>query len=240
VCSSDLKNVTEFWQNYFKVEAWQELLKKAGKLLADHPVNRKRIDAGKNPANQIWLWGEGKMPSVPTLVERFSLSGAMISAVDLLKGLGVVGGLEVINIPGATGFIDTNYEGKAQAAINALQSGNFVFVHVEAPDESGHQGSLANKLTAIADFDARVVQPIISHLRGQSEEFRVVVTMDHFTPLAIRTHVADPVPTLLYDSREKTAGSGKPFHEKACLAHDAEYRNSLNAGHKMIEKLLKA
>ena len=232
------KSVTQFWQTYFSVKEWAELLEKTGKVLSDHPVNKKRIAEGKNPATQVWLWGEGKMPNVPTLVDRFGISGAMISAVDLLKGLGVVGGLSVINVPGATGFIDTNYEGKAQAAIDALATGNFVFVHLEAPDESGHQGSLANKLKAIEDFDSLIVRPVITHLLENKEEFRVVVTMDHFTPLAIRTHVPDPVPTLLYDSRELLPGSGTTFCERTSLIHEAQHHNSLDAGHTMIEKLL--
>lgn len=233
------KEVTAFWQDYLAEPAWRELLDKTGKLLANHPVNLARVAAGKNPATQIWLWGEGKMPSAPTLVERFGISGSMISAVDLLKGLGVVGGLKVINVPGATGYIDTNYEGKAQAAIDALKTGDFVFVHLEAPDESGHQGSLVNKMTAIEDFDRRIVRPIITDLRAHGEDFRVIVTMDHFTPLALRTHVPDPVPTLLYDSRELRAGSGLPFSEKSCREHDAAVGNRLNAGHKLIEKLLR-
>jgi 2,3-bisphosphoglycerate-independent phosphoglycerate mutase len=232
------KDVTAFWQRYLDIPAWAELLGKTGNLLANHPVNQARIKAGKNPASQIWLWGEGKMPTVPTLPQRFGISGSMISAVDLLKGLGVVGGLAVVDVPGATGYIDTNYEGKARAALDALETGDFVFVHLEAPDEAGHQGSLADKITAIVDFDGRIVRPIVTELRRRSEDFRVIVTMDHFTPLALRTHVADAVPTLLYDSRELAAGSGLPFSEKACRAHDAAVAGGLDAGHKLIERLL--
>ncbi len=154
-----------------------------------------RVAAGKNPATLIWLWGEGRMPSAPTLTERFHITGSMISAVDLLKGLGVVGGLSVIDVPGATGYIDTNYEGKAQAALEALTTQDFVFVHVEAPDEAGHQGSLAAKLQAIEDFDSRIVAPIYRALEQRVEPFRMVVTMDHYTPLAVRTHTREPVPT---------------------------------------------
>jgi len=233
------KDVTTFWGNYLAQPAWKELLEKAGAVLADHPVNLARIQAGKNPATQIWLWGEGKMPSMPTLPKRFGISGSMISAVDLLKGLGVVGGLSVVNVPGATGYIDTNYEGKAQAACDALRNGDFVFVHLEAPDEAGHQGSLADKMTAIEDFDRRIVLPIVSDLRNRREDFRVIVTMDHFTPLALRTHVSDPVPTLLYDSRELKQGSGLAFSEKTCREHDAVCGNRLDAGHQLIEKLLR-
>ena len=233
------KDVTTYWQAYRQHGPWRELLDQTGKLLADHPVNEKRRAAGKNPATQIWLWGEGKMPSVPTLVDRFAISGAMISAVDLLKGLGVVGGLQVINVPGATGYIDTNYEGKAQAACQALRQGDFVFVHLEAPDEAGHQGSLADKLTAISDFDARIVAPIVADLDGRGEDYRVVVTMDHFTPLALRTHVSDPVPTLLYDSRRRQPGCGLDFHEENARSHDAATGIRLDAGHQLVEKLLR-
>ncbi len=232
------QDVTAHWQHYLAAPAWKDLLDRSGTLLARHPINLARMQAGKNPASQIWLWGEGKMPSVPTLLERFGISGTMISAVDLLKGLGVVGGLAVVDVPGATGYIDTNYEGKARAALDALETGDFVFVHLEAPDEAGHQGSLADKMTAIEDFDGRIVRPIVTELRRRSEDFRVIVTMDHFTPLALRTHVADAVPTLLYDSRERAAGSGLPFSEKSCRAHDAAVAGGLDAGHKLIEKLL--
>lgn len=233
------KDVTTYWQAYRQHHPWRELLDQAGRLLAQHPVNEKRRAAGKNPATQIWLWGEGKMPSVPTLVDRFTISGAMISAVDLLKGLGVVGGLAVINVPGATGYIDTNYEGKAQAACQALRQGDFVFVHLEAPDEAGHQGSLADKLTAIEDFDRRIVAPIVADLDDRGEDYRVVVTMDHFTPLALRTHVADPVPTLLYDSRRRLPGCGLAFHEENARRHDAVTGIRLDAGHQLVEKLLR-
>ncbi|EKD36515.1 MAG: hypothetical protein ACD_75C01479G0002 [uncultured bacterium] len=232
------QDVTSHWHQYLAQPAWKSLLEKARTVLADHPVNLARIRAGKNPASLVWLWGEGKMPSVPTLTERFGIRGSMISAVDLLKGLGVVGGLSVINVPGATGYIDTNYEGKARAAIESLQDGNFVFVHLEAPDEAGHQGSMSDKITAIEDFDARIVGPIVDSLRQSHEQFRVVVTMDHFTPLSLRTHVADPVPTLLYDSRELSVGSGLAFNEKNCREHDAATGNGLAAGHRLIEKLL--
>lgn len=232
------QDITEHFEKYLALPEWKTLLDKTKKLLADHPINQKRIAEGKNPATMVWLWGEGKMPSVPTLTRRFNITGTMISAVDLLKGLGVLGGLSIINVPGATGYIDTNYEGKAQAAIDALKTQDFVFVHLEAPDEAGHQGSLQDKMTAIEDFDARIVKPIVEDLRNRNEEFRVVVTMDHFTPLALRTHVSDPVPTLLYDSREETKGSGQPFYEKSCTDYDAVANNSINVGHEMIEKLL--
>lgn len=230
------QDVTGFFNSYLNLPDWRALLEKVEKVLAAHPVNRKRRESGKSPATMVWLWGEGKMPVMPTLTERFGITGTMISAVDLLKGLGVLGGLTVVDVPGATGYIDTNYEGKAKAAIDALKTQDFVFVHVEAPDEAGHQGSLEAKMQAITDFDLRIVKPIIDALAG--EDFRVVVTMDHFTPLSLRTHVDDPVPTLLYDSRKRLPGSGLPFCEAASLTHDQKHNNRLLTGHSMIDKLL--
>lgn len=231
------QDVTDYFNRYLAQDGWKELYLKAKDLLENHPINQQRLEKGKNPATLVWLWGEGKMPSVPTLTQRFGISGNMISAVDLLKGLGVLGGLTPLNIPGATGYIDTNYEGKAQAAIDTLKTKDFVFVHLEAPDEAGHQGSLADKVTAIEDFDSRVVQPIVEDLRNRNEDFRVVITMDHFTPLSLRTHTSDPVPTILYDSREQIKGSCLEFNEKNCTAFSTAEGNIITAGHTMIEKL---
>ncbi len=232
------KDVTEHWNRYMADPEWKSLLEKVGKTLAAHPVNQKRIAAGKLPANMVWLWGEGKMPSPPTLHERFGITGIMVSAVDLLKGLGVVGGIDVAQVEGATGYIDTNYEGKALAAIESLKTTDFAFVHLEGPDEAGHQGLPKDKIQAIEDFDSKIVKRIIESLREDGEEFRVVVTMDHFTPLEIRTHSREPVPTLLYDSRENQIPSNRNFSEKEAFAHDKEMNNRLNHGYQLIEKLL--
>ncbi len=214
------KDVTHLWQRYQQDPAWKKLLAKARTILDTHPVNEKRKKDGKSPANCIWLWGEGRPPAMPTLKRRFGVSGSMISAVDLLKGLGVYSGLSVINVPGATGYLDTNYQGKAQAALDALATQDFVFVHVEAPDETGHQGLVDKKIEAIEDFDAKIVAPIITGLKDRKEDFRVAVTMDHFTPIALRTHSTDPVPVLIYDSREQNAGSGLSFSEKIGLGEN--------------------
>lgn len=173
-------------------------IEKAGEVLAQHPVNRKRIAAGKRPANAVWLWGQGRAPSMPTLKERYGIGGAMISAVDLLKGLGVYAGLDPIAVPGATGYLDTNYAGKVAAAIEALTQDDFVYVHIEAPDEAGHEGSLSKKMEAIEAFDARVVGPMIEKL-GRFPQVRVLIETDHPTPISRRTHVADPVPFLLVE-----------------------------------------
>lgn len=208
--------VTEYWQRYQSYPVLMELMARASELLADHPVNQQRRAAGKKPANGIWLWGEGKSPSMQTLKDRFGVTGALISAVDLLRGIGVCAGMEIIRVPGATGYLDTNYAGKAAAAIDALDHHDLVFVHVEAPDEASHQGEMQLKLQAIEDFDQKIVQPIVEGLRQRGIAFRLAVTMDHFTPLSIRTHSEPPVPLFVYDSRK--IATGAPYCEKNAAA----------------------
>ncbi len=208
------QDVSRHWQRYLNDPTWQKLVLGAEQVLLNHPINQERIRRGQNPGNGIWLWGEGRLPRMTPIPEQYNLQGSLISAVDLLKGLGICAGLKIINVPGATGWIDTNYEGKAEAALHCLTDQDYVFVHVEAPDEAGHQGSRTAKLQAIEDFDRRIVAPIIAGLRERREEFRVIVTMDHFTPLELRTHTSDPVPALLYDSREMVPGCGLSFSEK--------------------------
>ena len=232
------KDVTAPWQRYMAEPEWKELLTKASAILAGHPVNQKRIEDGKNPANGIWLWGEGKLPSMPTFHERYGLQGSLISAVDLLKGLGVVSGLGILNIPGATGYIDTNYKGKADAALECLKTQDFVFVHVEGPDEAGHQGLMQDKLQAIEDFDGKIVAPIVQGLKEYGEDFRLVATMDHYTPLSLRTHIDDPVPTILYDSREQEKGSGLTFSEKTGNSVANKEGGTLPDGETLMKKLL--
>lgn len=232
------QDVTAHWARYMADEKWQEMLSVVADVFATHPVNKSRKEAGKNPATMTWLWGEGKMPSAPPLTEQFAISGTMISAVDLLKGLGVVGGLAVAEVEGATGYIDTNYEGKVAAALDALKTEDFAFVHLEGPDEAGHQGSLADKTQAIEDFDSRVVAPIVEELRARGEDFRVLVTMDHFTPIELRTHTAEPVPTLIYDSREIEEGSGRLFSEKECRSYAAEKNLPQETGYGVMARLL--
>ncbi len=229
------EDISTFRQEYLNDQEWADLITKTDELLANHPVNLQRKEQGQLPATAIWLWGEGKMPEIPSLTDRFGITGSMISAVDLLKGIGVLAGLDIINVPGATGYLDTNYAGKAQAAINGLKTQDFTFVHVEAPDEAGHEGSMENKITAIEDFDKKIVCPIIEELRQQGEDFRVVVTMDHFTPITLRTHSTDPVPALLYDSRENTKGCNLPFCEQS--THNDATR-VLDDGYTLINKLL--
>ena len=170
-----------------------KLMREAYQILQHHEINQVRIDLKENPANMIWLWGQGQKPQMPNFREQFGLTGGVISAVDLIKGLGKILGLEVIDVPGATGYYDTDYEGKARAALEFLEKRDFIFVHVEAPDEAGHNGSLREKITAIERFDQFVVGKILDNLRQKSGDFRILVLPDHATPIALRTHTDEPV-----------------------------------------------
>jgi 2,3-bisphosphoglycerate-independent phosphoglycerate mutase len=192
-----------------------DLMRRSMDVLMDHEVNRKRVDAGKQPANSIWLWGQGRRPSMPSFKEQYGLSGAMISAVDLMKGIATVLGLEVIEVPGATGYIDTNYVGKAEAALRALDKADFVYVHVEAPDEAGHGGKLDHKLRAIEDFDEKVVGTVARELKGR-EGFRVLVMPDHPTPISVKSHTSEPVPFIVWEpGREEPSGAAGYSEEAA-------------------------
>lgn len=184
-----------------------ELMEQSYHLLAEHPVNKARQRIGKNPANSLWLWGQGTKPQMPQFKELYGVEGAMISAVDLTKGIALATGLSVIDVPGATGNIHTNFTGKAQAAVTALQEGaDFVYVHVEAPDEAGHQGDLATKVQAIEAIDKQVLGEIIAGMNG-IDDYKLLILPDHPTPVSLRTHTAEPVPFLLYESCRSHKGA---------------------------------
>ena len=216
------REVGEIWTRLVKSPLGETVLGAAA-ILAEHPVNLARIERGLKPANAIWLWGQGRAPAMASLRQQYGITGSLISAVDLLKGIGVYAGLTTPTVEGATGYIDTNYQGKVTAALTALESEDFVLIHVEAPDEAGHQGSLADKLTAIADFDAKVVAPVLAGLQAAGAPFRLVVAMDHFTPLATRTHDRRPVPVAIYDSAGAFAPSGLGYSEKNAAATGVFY-----------------
>ncbi len=193
----------------------RELMELSQRVFADHPVNQARVEKGLSPATQIWLWGHGKAMSLQPYPERYGLNGGVITAVDLVRGLAELCGLEVIRVPGATGWIDTDYHGKAQAAIDCLQRSDFVYVHVEAPDECGHKGMAAEKVRAIENFDHRVVAPVWAALEAAGEPYRLIVCTDHRTPLAKRGHTSDPVPFAWVDGplAPDTLNKAAPFDE---------------------------
>ncbi|MBI1730328.1 cofactor-independent phosphoglycerate mutase [Candidatus Acetothermia bacterium] len=186
-------------------------------------------------ANSIWLWGAGKKPSVPTLQKRFGIQGAVISAVDLIRGLGICAGLEVILVPGATGYLDTNYRGKVEAALRALQKNDFVSLHIEAPDETGHEGSVSKKVLAIEDFDSKVVGPLLAGLKTLPD-FSLLLMPDHPTPVSIRTHTADPVPFLIY----RKSKSSKITHAQQRFTESFALKTGIlrDEAHHLIEELL--
>ncbi len=207
------RDVTGFRRAYEKFPVLNDFINRAGRILQNHPLNTNRVQQGKLPANNVWLWGEGRAPSMDTLMQGYGVTGALISAVDLLKGIGVYAGMEVIDVPGATGYLDTNYQGKVDAALKALEQKDLVLVHVEAPDETGHQGLLQEKIQAIEDFDQKIVQPLLNAMQ-EITDFRLVVCMDHFTPLHLKTHIADPVPFALFDSRNPQQKNDLGYSEK--------------------------
>jgi len=211
------------------------LMEASTELLLAHPVNKARQESGKRMANSIWLWGQGKRPSMPTFREKFGIEGSMISAVDLTKGIGIYAGFEVITVPGATGWLDTNYVGKAEHALFSLKTKDIVYVHVEAPDEAGHTGDLKNKLKAIEDFDEFVVGNIM-HGMKQFDEYRIMVLPDHPTPVELRTHTSDPVPFLIYDNRAERQGEPISYDEQIAIRKDALF---VQEGHTLMELLLK-
>jgi 2,3-bisphosphoglycerate-independent phosphoglycerate mutase len=189
-------------------------------LLLAHPVNKARLESGKRAANSIWLWGQGRRPNMPTFKEKYGIDGAMISAVDLTKGIGKYAGFEVINVPGATGWLDTNYVGKAEHALWALKTKDIVYVHVEAPDEAGHTGDLKNKVKAIEDFDEFIVGNII-HGMKQFDEYRILALPDHPTPVELRTHSNEPVPFVIYDNLKERIGDSVTYDEGIAARKDA-------------------
>ena len=189
------------------------LMRRSQQLLKNHPVNIAREGKGLKPANSIWLWGQGQSPQMPTLKKRFGIEGYVISAVHLLKGIGTYAGLEVLEVPGATGYFDTNYDGKAQYALRGLKNKNLVYVHVEAPDEAGHMGNLRLKVEAIEAFDEKIVGSILKGMKD-FKRYRVMVLPDHPTPLSLKTHTADPVPYVIYSNEEGVKnGQVKSFDE---------------------------
>lgn len=211
-----------------------ELMEKSYRLLKDHPVNKKRVAEGKRPANSLWFWGEGTKPALESFEEKFNKKGAIISAVDLLKGIGKLAGMRVIEVEGATGNYDTNFSGKANACLDALKSGiDFVYLHMEAPDECGHHGDAEHKIYSIEQIDEKVVGPIIKGLKDMGEDFAILICPDHPTPISIMTHCADPVPYLIYNSKKDYPSSATCYDEE-----QAENTGiKIEKGHELIKKL---
>lgn len=211
-----------------------EMMKKSEKILSAHPVNKKRIAEGKNPANSIWIWGEGSKPVLDNFEEKTGLKGSIISAVDLIKGIAVCAGMQSIDVEGATGTYETNFSGKAKAALDALLGGkDFVYIHMEAPDECGHQGDAEHKKLAVELIDEKVVGFLREELYRRGIDYRMMILPDHPTPVKLKTHVSDPVPYIIYDSDEPD-GSGLVYNES-----NAEKTGIFEpVGHELMKRFL--
>ncbi len=209
-----------------------DLMYKSQEILSAHDINRVRLDLGENPANMIWLWGQGRRPQFPTFQEKYSLNGFVISAVDLVNGLGKLLGLKVVSVPGVTGYYDTNYKGKGQYAVDNLKKYDFCFLHVEATDEAGHNGDLREKIKAIESFDKYIVGPVYNYLKKSNQDFRILISSDHATPISIRTHTDEAVAFLCSGTGITADIKVDSFNEKNAKATLAEY-----TGPELIEEV---
>lgn len=223
------KPIKEYIPNHPNAQKLYELMVKSYNLLKDHPVNKAREARGLKPANSMWLWGEGVRASLMPFTEKYGLKGSMISAVDLLKGIGKFAGMNVVYVPGATGYMDTNFEGKAKAAIKEFENGqDFVYIHVEAPDECGHRYEIENKKKSLEIIDEKILGPVLEALENY-DDYKVLIMPDHATPLSLKTHTNDPIPFLIYKKSNPTIGG--EFTEEGAKASGIYIEN----GHKIME-----
>lgn len=221
-------------------ELLMDLMLRSRDILNDHPINLDRIKRGLNPANSIWIWGQGTKPQLPMISDVYGISGAVISAVDLIFGLGICAGMELIEVEGATGNIHTNFSGKAQAAIDALSRGqDYVYLHLEAPDECGHRAEVENKIRSIELLDSEIIGPVWRYLENNKmktdEDYRIMVLPDHPTPLSLRTHTSDPVPFAIYSSDHKLNMPAAAYDEEAC----SKTGIYIDPGHELFGKFIR-
>jgi 2,3-bisphosphoglycerate-independent phosphoglycerate mutase len=211
-----------------------ELIERSREILKNHPVNKKRIEERKNPATSIWLWGQGVAPTMPSFKELYGLTGSVISAVDLVKGIGKYAGLDVIDVPGATGYLDTNYEGKVDYALNSLEEVDLTMIHIESTDETGHMGDAKLKIQAIEDFDGRVVGRVLDGIK-KFGDYKILVMSDHPTPIDIRTHINEPVPFAIYSSADENVKNNSFVYTEKSASESDVY---VNEGYKLISMLI--
>ena len=220
--------------NHPNAKKLYEMMRKSYDVLKNHPLNLERVARGERPANSMWFWGEGGRKPLASFEEKFGLRGSMISAVDLLKGIGKFSGMNVVNVEGATGYLDTNFEGKAQAAIDELKNGSdFVYIHVEAPDECGHRHEIENKVKSIELIDKKILGPLLQALE-EYDDYKIMILPDHPTPLSLRTHTNDPVPYMIYHKKGETEGV-----ENLCEKSAEATGNYQAVGHKLIDRFVK-
>lgn len=229
------RKITEYLPCGEDGKVFYELMKASWDVLDKHPVNEARRERGLRPANSIWLWSPGKKPALPSFKEKWGLDAAVVSAVDLIKGIGICAEMNSIDVEGATGNVKTNYKGKADAAINAFKNGaDLVYVHVEAPDECGHRAETENKVLSVELIDEKILKPVYEHLKASGEDYKIMILPDHPTPVRLRTHTIDPVPFMIYSSVEDREGVSL-FCEDSAQATGLY----LPHGHTLMEKLIK-
>jgi 2,3-bisphosphoglycerate-independent phosphoglycerate mutase len=207
------QDITEAWHRYEEEPLLYDLLTRATHFLYKHPVNQRRREQGKETANSLWPWGQGRKPEMPPFKEQYGLDGAVVAAVDLIRGLGRLVGMDLVDVEGATGFLDTNYAGKAAAVLETIREKDLVFMHLEAPDEAGHMGSVPEKVRAIERFDKEIVGPVWEGMKAMGVPFRILVVTDHYTPIQAKTHERGAVPFLLYDSQRLLEMPGQIYTE---------------------------
>ncbi len=216
-------------------EVLRSMMLRSTGVLKRHPVNKERLRRGLKPANSIWVWGQGRKPRLPKFKKKYSLDGALVSAVDLVRGLGVCIGFKILEVPGITGYLDTNYRGKAEESLKSLEKVDLVYIHVEAPDEAGHAGNYKDKIKAIEDFDAFVVGTVMKKIK-KFKEYRILLMPDHATPIDVRTHTEEPVPFVIFDSRFKRKNDGAAFDETLLERKDTI---SFEEGYKLMDYFIK-
>ena len=228
------RKVTDYLPKGENSDIILDFMKKSVEILKNHPVNLDRIKRGLRPATSIWVWGEGSKAVLPSFESMRGIKGGVVSAVDLIKGIAISAKLESIDVEGATGNIHTNFEGKAQASIDLLKRNDFVYIHVEAADECGHRGEIENKVKSIELIDEKIVKPVMDYIKSTGEDYKVLIMPDHPTPLALKDHVMDPVPFVMYDSRKEEKGVEK-YNEDNCKATGLH----ITEGYKLMEAFIK-
>lgn len=227
--------VGEYISTHENAKKLTAMMRESYALLKDHPVNLRRIANGQKPGNSIWLWGEGKRPSLDNFEELYGVKGSVISAVDLLKGIGIAAGMNTPEVEGATGYIDTNFEGKANAAVEEFRNGkDFVYIHIEAPDECGHRNEPENKIRAIELIDEKVLPVLTGYLDNCGEDYKIMILPDHPTPIVTMTHASDPVPYMIYHKNGETESGVETINENTAKATG----NYVEVGHTLIKKFL--
>lgn len=217
------KGINSYLPRGKKSEILLKLMEESHHILKNHAINTVRIDLKENPANMIWLWGQGTKPNLPSFTKKFNVKGSIISAVDLVNGIGKLAGLEVINVPGITGYYDTNFIGKAEYALDSLKTKDFVYIHIEAPDEAGHNGDLKAKIQAIENIDKKIVGTILNYF-DKHDDVRILVLPDHLTPVELRTHTSDPVCFVMYGKGIEHNGS-REFNEAMAEENGLKFKN---------------